>query len=83
MVPANRGSSWSGQPDLPRKLNPKTERGKAYGRITAKAVAVLEVLLWSFHNARSGLCFPSYDRIAEAAGALSRLNDNVGARHAG
>jgi hypothetical protein len=34
----------------------------------AKAVAVLEALLWTFHNAKSGLCFPSYERIAEAAG---------------
>ena len=24
--------------------------------------------LWAFHNAKSGLCFPSYERIAEAAG---------------
>jgi hypothetical protein len=28
----------------------------------------LEALLWGFHNAKSGLCFPSYERIAEAAG---------------
>ena len=45
----------------------RTEKGKAYGEITAKALAVLEALLWSFHNARSGLCFPSYEKIAEAA----------------
>jgi DNA-binding Lrp family transcriptional regulator len=24
--------------------------------------------LWGFHNARSGLCFPSYEKIAERAG---------------
>jgi hypothetical protein len=29
---------------------------------------VLEAILWTFHNAKSGLCFPSYERIAEAAG---------------
>jgi hypothetical protein len=35
---------------------------------------VLEALLWGFHNARSGLCFPSYETIAEAAGcALSTV----------
>jgi hypothetical protein len=28
---------------------------------------VLEALLWAFHNAKSGLCFPSYETIAEAA----------------
>ena len=43
------------------------QKGKAYGVITAKAVAVLEALLWAFHNANSGLCFPSYEAIAEAA----------------
>jgi DNA-binding IclR family transcriptional regulator len=29
---------------------------------------VLEALLRAFHNAKSGLCFSSYERIAEAAG---------------
>jgi len=53
---------------LARCLSRKTEKGKAYGELTAKALAVLEALLWSFHNAKSGLCFPSYERIAEAAG---------------
>src|SRR5208337_1479997 len=52
-----------------RCLSRRTEKGKAYGSITAKALAVLEALLWGFHNAKSGLCFPSYERIAEAAGA--------------
>ena len=50
-----------------RALMHRTEKGKAYGAITAKAVAVLEALLWGFHNARSGLCFPSYEKIAERA----------------
>jgi hypothetical protein len=50
-----------------RCLSRRTEKGKAYGEVTAKAVAVLEALLWAFHNARSGLCFPSYEAIAEAA----------------
>jgi hypothetical protein len=49
-------------------LSRRTEKGKAYGEITAKAVAVLEALLWAFHNARRGLCFPSYEKIAKAAG---------------
>ena len=40
----------------------------AYGLVTAKALAGFEALLWGFHNAKSGLCFPSYERIAEAAG---------------
>ena len=53
---------------LARCLSRRTEPGKAYGVVTAKALAVLEALLWTFHNAKSGVCFPSYERIAEAAG---------------
>jgi hypothetical protein len=41
------------------------QRGGALGRA---ALDVLGALLWAFHNARSGCCFPSYERIAEAAG---------------
>jgi hypothetical protein len=48
-----------------RALMRRTEKGKAYGAISAKAFAVLEALLWGFHNARNGLCFPSYEKIAE------------------
>ena len=44
---------------LARALSRRAEAGKAYGEITAKALAVLEALLWGFHNAKSGLCFPS------------------------
>ena len=51
-----------------RALTRRTEKGKAYGPITAKALAVLEALLWGFHNARSGLCFPSYETIAKRIG---------------
>ena len=50
-----------------RCLARRTEKGRAYGQVTAKALAVLEALLWGFHNAKSGVCFPSYERIAEAA----------------
>jgi hypothetical protein len=51
-----------------RCLSRRTEKGRAYGVVSAKALAVLEALLWAFHNAKSGLCFPSYEKIAEAAG---------------
>ena len=50
-----------------RCLSRRIEKGRAYGQLTAKAVAVLEALLWAFHNAKSGLCFPGYEAIAEAA----------------
>jgi DNA-binding GntR family transcriptional regulator len=32
-------------------------------------MAVLTALLWRFHNAATGKCFPSYEAIAEAAGS--------------
>ena len=41
------------------------QRGGALGRA---ALDVLGALLWVFHNARSGCCFPSYERIAEKTG---------------
>lgn len=53
---------------LARALMRRREKGKAYGPVTAKALAVLEALAWTFHNAGTGLCFPSLDRIADAAG---------------
>jgi len=37
-------------------------------RSPPRPLAVLEALLWGFHNAKSGLCFPSYQTLAEAAG---------------
>ena len=40
------------------------QRGGALGRA---ALDVLGALLWAFHNARSGCCFPSYERIAAQA----------------
>ncbi len=53
---------------LARALVHPTEKGKHYGRITAKAFSVFEKLLWQFHNAKTGRCFPSYETIAEAVG---------------
>jgi Helix-turn-helix domain len=52
---------------LGRALSHRTEPGRHYGMLTAKFVAVLGALLWGFHNAASGRCFPSYERIAERA----------------
>ena len=53
---------------LARAISRRQEKGKAYGEITAKALAVLQALLWRFHNAATGKCFPSYEAIADAAG---------------
>ena len=41
--------------------------GQHRGPITRAFLEVLEALLWGFHNARSGCCFPSYETIAEKA----------------
>ena len=50
-----------------RALLRATEAGRHYGPLTAKTVAVLEALLWGFHNNKSGQCMPSYETIAERA----------------
>lgn len=68
---------------LARALMRRTEKGRAYGVVTAKAFAVLEALLWAFHNAKDGRCFPSYERIAEAAGcARSTVYEAISALEA-
>ena len=41
--------------------------GQHKGPITRAFLDVLEALLWGFHNARSGCCFPSYETIADKA----------------
>ena len=42
--------------------------GQHRGPITRAFLDVLQALLWGFHNAHTGCCFPSYERIAEKAG---------------
>jgi hypothetical protein len=51
-----------------RALMRATEKGKHYGVVTAKVYAVFAALLMQFHNCGNGRCFPSYERIEEAAG---------------
>jgi hypothetical protein len=41
--------------------------GQHRGPLTRATVEVLEALLWGFHNAKTGLCFPSYESIAAKA----------------
>jgi hypothetical protein len=59
-----------------RPFTRRTEKGKHYGQLTPKYLDVLEALLWGFHNARTGLCFPSLaakcapSTVAEALKAL-------------
>jgi hypothetical protein len=52
---------------LARALTRPRAPGKHYGILTAKFVAVLDALLWSFHNADSGRCDPGYKAIAAKA----------------
>ena len=66
LVPLDRNAKVRIQ-TLARALMRRTEPGKHYGVLTAKFVMVLDALLWSFHNAASGRCFPSYERIAGKA----------------
>jgi len=50
-------------------------------RITISAAAfdaiVLEALLWGFHNAASGLCYPGYEAIAIER-VLGRRDERAG-----
>jgi len=43
------------------------EPGQHHGPITPAFQRVLSVMLWKFHNSRTGYCFPSYETIATAA----------------
>jgi Helix-turn-helix domain len=52
---------------LARALSHPTEKGKHYGVLTDKFLSVLNALLWQFHNAASGRCFPRTEAIAARA----------------
>lgn len=43
------------------------QEGQHWGPLTRAFMQVLETLLWGFHNSKTGRCFPSYERIADAA----------------
>jgi hypothetical protein len=51
-----------------RAYNARMREGRQHtGPVTRAFMDVLRALLYSFHNAKDGRCFPSYERIAEAA----------------
>jgi hypothetical protein len=58
---------------LARVLMRRTEKGKHYGILTGKFVAVLHAMLWLIHNSGSGQCNPAIKRLEEA-GLLSWVN---------
>ena len=66
LVPLDRNAKARIQA-LARALKHPTEKGKHYGILTAKFLDVLNALLWGFHNAVTGRCFPCYARIAARA----------------
>jgi hypothetical protein len=41
--------------------------GQHRGPLTRAFLEVLQAMLWGFHNSKTGLCFPSYEAIAEKA----------------
>jgi hypothetical protein len=43
------------------------QEGQHRGPITRAYMEVFEAMLFGFHNSKSGLCFPSYEAIAEKA----------------
>src|SRR5262245_25616815 len=65
-VPLDRNAKYRIQA-LARALSHPTAKGQHYGELTDKFLAVLNALLWGFHNAVTGRCFPSYEKIAERA----------------
>jgi helix-turn-helix protein len=43
------------------------------GPLTRAFLEVLQALLWSFHNAKDGRCYPSYEAIAAKAGCARSI----------
>src|SRR5262245_9335867 len=61
---------------LARALMRRTEKGKHYGVVTAKFVAVLEALLWGFHKVRTS-DWNRRPRIFSLGAAPARRCDSV------
>jgi hypothetical protein len=58
---------WAWACGLLRKSEQDKAEGRHYGKLSAKDLEVLRSLLWKFHNTKTGLCFPSYESLMEAA----------------
>lgn len=52
--------------------------GQHQGPLTRVTLEVLKTLLWGFHNAHSGRCFPSYEAIAARTGDAGCARSSVG-----
>jgi hypothetical protein len=53
---------------LGRALKRRFEESQTFRTITRATYDVLEALIWGFHSAKTGFCFPSYEKIAKRAG---------------
>jgi Helix-turn-helix domain len=62
-----RGEFGGDRSDRPDSLWPERE-GQGVWRRHGESAGGAQAVLWTFHNAKSGLCYPGYERIAEAAG---------------
>lgn len=52
-----------------RSYNARCRQPRQHGGpLTHATMQVLRALLWDFHNSATGRCFPSYEKIAAAAG---------------
>ena len=68
---------------LAEALSRRTEKGKHYGVLTGKFVAVCRAMLWLIHDSKSGQCTPSYETIAaKAACARSTVYEAIRALEA-
>lgn len=64
---------------LARALNARLRQpGQHQGPLTRVTLEVLKALLWGFHNAHTGQCFPSYEAIAAKAGEAGCARSSVG-----
>ncbi|RZA28622.1 MAG: hypothetical protein EOP02_06870 [Proteobacteria bacterium] len=62
-----------------RALNARLRQpGQHQGPLTRVTLEVLKALLWRFHNAHTGRCFPSYKAIAAKTGEAGCARSSVG-----
>lgn len=68
LIPGGRAEKFAVM-DFAKRQNRRLKTDRQHkGPLTRTFLEVLRCLLWDFHNALSGLCFPSYESIAEKVG---------------
>lgn len=67
-VPGDRTAKFAVM-DFAKRQNRRLKTGKQHkGPLTRTFLEVLRCILWDFHNAVTGLCFPGHEAIAEKVG---------------